>query len=151
MLTQAVDALTPLGRGQAQLVTGPHGAGKSRCGIDTVLGQVRPGSAWACMIRELRALSAQLVASHRCLSVCSQPQVSGDCCIQSGYAACEPFMVLLCQAGAGVQCVLALVGHDAERLAAVEAELARYGAMRYTTTVSAPAGAQTLAQPSGLC
>ena len=38
---QAVDALTPLGRGQAQLVTGPHGAGKSRCGIDAVLGQVR--------------------------------------------------------------------------------------------------------------
>ena len=58
---------------------------------------------------------------------------------------------LLCQASSGVRCVLALVGHDAERLAAVEAELARYGAMRYTTIVSAPAGAHTLAQPSGLC
>ncbi len=40
---QAVDALTPLGRGQAQLVTGPPGAGKSRCGIDAVLGQVQVG------------------------------------------------------------------------------------------------------------
>ncbi len=43
MATQAVDALTPLGRGQAQLVTGPPSAGKSRCGIDAVLGQVRVG------------------------------------------------------------------------------------------------------------
>jgi hypothetical protein len=39
---QAVDVLTPLGRGQAQLVTGPRGAGKSRCGMDAVLGQVHP-------------------------------------------------------------------------------------------------------------
>ena len=38
--TQAVDVLTPLGRGQAQLVTGPRGAGKSRCAMDAVLGQV---------------------------------------------------------------------------------------------------------------
>ncbi len=55
-----------------------------------------------------------------------------------------------CQAGSGVRCVLALVGRDAERLAAVEAELAKYGAMRYTTIVSAPAGGGTPdAEPSG--
>ena len=47
-----------------------------------------------------------------------------------------------------MRCVLAMVGRDADRLAAVEAELARYGAMRYTTIVSAPAGVVTLAQPS---
>ena len=44
------------------------------------------------------------------------------------------------QAGSGVRCVIALVGRDGDRLAAVEAELARTGASRYTTVVSAPTG-----------
>ncbi len=46
-----------------------------------------------------------------------------------------------------MQCVLALVGRDPERLEAVEAELAKYGALRYTTIVSAPAGARPWHNP----
>lgn len=38
---RAVDALTPIGRGQAQLVAGPVGSGKSQLCIDAVVGQVR--------------------------------------------------------------------------------------------------------------
>ena len=38
-----MDALTPLGRGQAQLVTGPEGAGKTTMMMDAVLGQSKSG------------------------------------------------------------------------------------------------------------
>ena len=38
---QALDILTPLGRGQAQLVTGLPGAGKTLTCLDAILGQVR--------------------------------------------------------------------------------------------------------------
>ena len=77
-----------------------------------------------------------------------QSRVSSQCCIKPPeVCGLLTFVVLLCQAGSGVRCVLALVGRDAERLTAVEAELTRYGAMRYTTIVSAPAGAVTLAKP----
>ena len=38
---QAVDALTPLGRGQVQLVTGVRGAGKTALVLDAVLAQQR--------------------------------------------------------------------------------------------------------------
>ncbi len=39
---QALDTLTPLGRGQALLLTGPPGSGKSSLAVDAVLGQARP-------------------------------------------------------------------------------------------------------------
>ena len=36
---QAVDVLTPLGRGQSLLVAGPSGSGKSSLVLDAILGQ----------------------------------------------------------------------------------------------------------------
>ena len=36
---QALDALTPIGRGQAQLLVGPAGSGKTTLAVDAVLGQ----------------------------------------------------------------------------------------------------------------
>ncbi len=36
---QAVDALTPLGRGQALMVNGPAGSGKTSLGLDCILAQ----------------------------------------------------------------------------------------------------------------
>ena len=39
---QALDTLTPLGRGQALLLTGPPGSGKSSLAVDAVLGQAQP-------------------------------------------------------------------------------------------------------------
>ena len=41
MAVQAVDALTPLGRGQALLVTGARRAGKTALVLDAVLAQAR--------------------------------------------------------------------------------------------------------------
>ena len=38
-----MDVLTPLGRGQALLLTGTSGSGKSLCVLDIVLGQSRSG------------------------------------------------------------------------------------------------------------
>ncbi len=43
VLSQAFDALTPLGRGQAQLITGPVGSGKTSMMMDVVLGQSKSG------------------------------------------------------------------------------------------------------------
>ena len=43
LAVQAMDALTPLGRGQAQLVTGARGAGKTALVLDAVLAQARSG------------------------------------------------------------------------------------------------------------
>ena len=40
---QALDCLTPLGRGQTLLVTGEAGAGKSALCLDAILGQFRSG------------------------------------------------------------------------------------------------------------
>jgi F0F1-type ATP synthase alpha subunit len=37
---QAIDVLTPLGRGQAQLLTGPPDSGKTLAAVDAILGQV---------------------------------------------------------------------------------------------------------------
>ena len=39
---QAMDVLTPLGRGQAQLIAGPPDAGKTLAAVDCILGQVPP-------------------------------------------------------------------------------------------------------------
>ena len=39
MILQAVDVLTPLGRGQAMLMLGPSGSGKSSLAVDAILGQ----------------------------------------------------------------------------------------------------------------
>ena len=36
---QAVDVLTPIGRGQAQLIIGPRGSGKTALALDAILGQ----------------------------------------------------------------------------------------------------------------
>ena len=36
---QALDTLTPLGRGQAQLLVGPAGSGKTSLAVDAILGQ----------------------------------------------------------------------------------------------------------------
>lgn len=36
---QAVDTLTPLGRGQAQLLVGPAGSGKTNLAVDAIIGQ----------------------------------------------------------------------------------------------------------------
>ena len=36
---QAVDALTPLGRGQALMVNGPQRSGKTSLGLDCILAQ----------------------------------------------------------------------------------------------------------------
>lgn len=41
--TQALDALTPLGRGQALLVTGEQHSGKSSVVLDAILGQSGSG------------------------------------------------------------------------------------------------------------
>lgn len=38
-IAQAVDTLTPLGRGQAQLLVGPAASGKSSLAVDAILGQ----------------------------------------------------------------------------------------------------------------
>jgi F0F1-type ATP synthase alpha subunit len=40
LVLQAIDVLTPLGRGQAQLLTGPPGSGKTLAAVDAILGQV---------------------------------------------------------------------------------------------------------------
>lgn len=40
---RAIDILTPLGRGQAQLLTGPHGSGKTLAAVDAILGQAGAG------------------------------------------------------------------------------------------------------------
>ena len=40
---QALDALTPLGRGQALLVTGEQSSGKSSVALDAILGQHSSG------------------------------------------------------------------------------------------------------------
>lgn len=40
---QALDILTPLGRGQALLVTGMRGAGKTSLVLDAILGQYKSG------------------------------------------------------------------------------------------------------------
>ena len=55
MVGQAVDALTPLGRGQAQLVTGARGAGKTALVLDAVLAQART---------DVRCIFASV--GHRC-------------------------------------------------------------------------------------
>ena len=163
--------LTPLGRGQAQLVTGPRGAGKSRCGMDAVLGQVpccatateaeafiaaaaigdssrEPASQHlACSQTSSRLLdsddaptrSIRAAASARARSLCGGQVLTTVQRRTFGFSTVgQPHDAL--QAGSGVRCVLALVGRDGDRLAAVEAELARSGASRYTTVVSAPSG-----------
>lgn len=63
---QALDILTPLGRGQAQLLTGPPGCGKSACALDAVLGQA--GTGVRCIMAvlgrtpaEMEALNAKLL------------------------------------------------------------------------------------------
>jgi F0F1-type ATP synthase alpha subunit len=43
MLLQAVDVLTPIGRGQAQLVTGLPGSGKTSLVLDAIIGQKGKG------------------------------------------------------------------------------------------------------------
>ena len=57
---QAVDILTPLGRGQAQLLTGPPGAGKSAAALDAVLGQASTGV--RCVMAVLGSTPAELQA-----------------------------------------------------------------------------------------
>lgn len=39
MDVQALDTLTPLGRGQAQLLVGPAGSGKTSLAVDAIIGQ----------------------------------------------------------------------------------------------------------------
>ena len=58
--------MTPLGRGQAQLLTGPPGCGKSACALDAVLGQA--GTGVRCIMAvlgrtpaEMEALNAKLL------------------------------------------------------------------------------------------
>ena len=59
-VTQALDILTPLGRGQAQLLTGPPGSGKSACALDAVLGQA--GTGVRCIMAVLGRSPAELEA-----------------------------------------------------------------------------------------
>ncbi|KAA6423081.1 MAG: F0F1 ATP synthase subunit alpha [Trebouxia sp. A1-2] len=59
---KAVDTLTPLGRGQAQLLVGPPGSGKSSLAVDAILGQhmhQQPGSACVSTIALLAHVSSQ--------------------------------------------------------------------------------------------
>jgi len=62
---QAVDTLTPLGRGQAQLLVGPAGSGKSSLAVDAILGQhmQQPGQ------QPVRCVYASV--GHRCARVLS--------------------------------------------------------------------------------
>jgi hypothetical protein len=58
---QGFDYLTPLGRGQAQLITGPASSGKSLAALDMILGQVPLLPAKP---RRVSAVSTVLYCSH---------------------------------------------------------------------------------------
>ncbi|GAB4817334.1 hypothetical protein N2152v2_004380 [Parachlorella kessleri] len=55
---KAVDVLTPIGRGQSQLVAGPRGSGKTQLCIDAILGQ--RGKAVRCVYAATNCTPAQL-------------------------------------------------------------------------------------------
>lgn len=55
---QALDVLTPLGRGQSMLVAGPRGSGKTQLCIDAILGQ--RGSGVRCVYAATNCTPAQL-------------------------------------------------------------------------------------------
>lgn len=120
---QAIDVLTPLGRGQAQLLTGPRGSGKALAAVDTILGQVRISCCLQCRNRSNRTATAICPFVCRVLYLCAQ----------------NPSVWRL-QAGSGVRCVYASVGQTAERQQAAIEALQGSGAMAYTTVVAAPEG-----------
>lgn len=93
---QAVDALTPLGRGQALLVTGGRRAGKTALVLDAVLAQARSdvrcvyaavgqgcaGRAGGRLIR--RPGAARVYKGMRWAAwACAVPRVRGCCCWQT--------------------------------------------------------------------
>lgn len=86
MAVQAVDALTPLGRGQAQLVTGARGAGKTALVLDAVLAQAR--SDVRCVFASVghRCAPASARSSHTSLQQLALVQALS--CSQGWRAAC---------------------------------------------------------------
>ena len=75
---QAVDTLTPLGRGQAQLLVGPAGSGKSSLAVDAILGQhmqQQPGQ------QPVRCVYASVGHRYACaLSLCPNISVMQGMC-----------------------------------------------------------------------
>lgn len=126
---QAMDILTPLGRGMNFLVVGPRDSGKTCVGIDAILAQKSTGEApQGSQPGPLRAQQG-ICASHG--SVAAQVEA---CCRCVSLVACTVTVP-------DVKCVYVSIGRSDEELQTTLEVLKAHKVVGNTAVVSAPPGA----------